>query len=112
MTCRDDAAIGNPIEVANRLASIIDRTKGGEYVYLSTTDSTDPSDTINLCEELNYLDVEGRIMKSRLMVDCWHDEVVEDVMLSGVNKFVVRSDEEVEMVTEIANDQDKTISQV
>lgn len=33
-------------------------------------------------------------------------------MLSGVNKFVVRSDEEVEMVTEIANDQDKTISQV
>lgn len=112
MTCRDDAAIGNPIEVANRLASIIDRTKGGEYVYLSTTDSTDPSDTINLCEELNYLDVEGRIMKSRLMVDCWHDEVVEEVMLSGVNKFVVRSDEEVEMVTEIANDQDKTISQV
>ncbi|EJK60877.1 hypothetical protein THAOC_18710 [Thalassiosira oceanica] len=110
MTCQDDAI--NPIEVANRVASIIDLTKGGEYVYLSTADSKDPFDTINLCEELNYLDLEGKIMKSRLMVDCWHDEVVEEVMASGVNKFVVRSDEEIEMVTKIANDQDKTISQV
>ena len=112
MACQDDAAIDNPIEVANRVASIIDRTKGGEYVYMSKGESKDPHDTINLCEELNYLDLEGKIMKSRLMVDCWHDEVVDEVMASGVNKFVVRSDKEIEMVKEIANNQDKTISQV
>merc|ERR1719291_707926 len=82
----------NPIEIANRIAVIIDQTKGGEYVYLaSTEDVSDPDYAMQLREELDYLDVEGKTMKSRLMVDYFDEDFVEETMSSGVNKFVTSS---------------------
>jgi hypothetical protein len=84
----------DPIEVANGVASLIDDTGGGDFVWLAEEmpRAASAEEIIKLCEELSYLDVSGPTMKSRLVVDLRHsgaEETAEECMLMGVNKFVV-----------------------
>lgn len=87
----------DPIELANGIASLIDATGGCEFVWLGQNQNrtTSAEDTVQLCEELSYLDVRGPTMKSRLVVDLRHadaEETAEECLLMGVNKFVVEED--------------------
>ena len=101
-----------PIMVANAIATQLDTTGGGDYLWIAghrnTSDkSVATDDILALCEELMYLDVRGATVKSRLMIDALDTEVVEETMLLGVNKFVVETEEEIKTVRRIANDQGK-----
>jgi hypothetical protein len=97
----------SPIGIANRVATLIDITAGGNYIHLSGFANAD--DMVQMCEELMYLDVAGATVKSRLLVDSFHEEAVEETMLSGVNKFVIYDEKQIDYIQAIAKDQDKSI---
>lgn len=85
--------VKDPIEVANGVAQLIDATRGGNFVLLGGDSHID--DVVALCEELVYLDVPGPTIKSRLIVDLSHsdesnDQLMEETLRIGVNKFVIR----------------------
>ena len=98
----------SPIALANKIATLLDNTGGGgDYIWTATTKDAD--DMIQICEELMYLDVAGKTIKSRLMVDATNEEVVEETMFAGVNKFVIDNDRQIDAIEEIVIDQGKTI---
>ena len=85
--------VKDPIEVANGVAHLIDATRGGDFVLIGGHSHVD--DVVALCEELVYLDVPGPTIKSRLIVDLSHsddskDQLMEETMRIGVNKFVIQ----------------------
>ena len=101
---------------------------GGNYIWLSSSSSLsfggagggsgddddkpvlDSDRIVQICEELVYLDVTGKTVKSRLLVDADDDEdVIEETMFAGVNKFVITNEEQITIVEEIAKDQGKSI---
>ena len=100
--------------VANQIASVIDEHGGGDALWL-TSSSTDgdpppsPDDILEMCEELAYLDLPGATVKSRLIIDAVNEEVVEEVMMFGVNKIVIDNLEMVPVVREIAEEQGKEL---
>lgn len=101
-----------PIKVASQIANLIDKTGGVDYMWLCCAlddGSLDADDVIRLCEELVYLDVAGPTIKSRLVVDSKDTDIVEETMFSGVNKFVIEDEEQVQIVEEIAKEQGKAI---
>ena len=101
-----------PIMVANQIASVIDEHGGGDALWL-TMSSTDgdppPDDILEMCEELAYLDLPGATVKSRLIIDAVNEEVVEEVMMFGVNKFAIDNLDMVPVVREIAEEQGKEL---
>ena len=106
-----DASSDEPFEVANRIATLMDESGGGDFIFVSSPDGDD-DDTLRLCEELSYLDVPGPIMKSRLMLDCpaetTSEDLVDEVMSLGVNKFVVYKESQVQdCIQEVALEQGK-----
>jgi hypothetical protein len=89
----------------------MDESGGGDFIFVSSPDGDDDV-TLRLCEELSYLDVPGPIMKSRLMLDCpaetTTEDLVDEVMSLGVNKFVVYKESQVQdCIQEVALEQGK-----
>mmetsp|Transcript_22173 Transcript_22173/g.33628 ORF Transcript_22173/g.33628 Transcript_22173/m.33628 type:complete len:273 (+) Transcript_22173:3-821(+) len=115
----DDGAV-EPWEIANEVATLIDTTSAGDFVWIkpsnkSSHDEVDTDDVVRLCEELSYLDVQGPTMKSRLIVDTigGDNDFVEECMMIGVNKFVVDSVDQVEScVGRVAQDAGKVLVSV
>lgn len=68
---------------------------------------TDP--VIQLCEELQYLHIPDATIKSRLVVDVMGQDIVDETMLLGINKFVITDKEQMESVQEVAERQGKTL---
>lgn len=114
----------DPISLSNSVATLLDRYPGSCHtIWIDTTTTTTTlsdectssnADALSVIEELIYLDVAGPTIKSRLVVQaCGQDdaeELIEDVMFAGVNKFVVRNvEQDVEIIEEVANDQGKKI---
>lgn len=99
-----------PFELATEIASIMDASLGGsDYVLVSSSLSDDDDYVIRLCEELSYLDVPGPTMKSRLMLDCGDsdEDLIDEIMMIGVNKFVVREDEQ--LIQSVAQEHGKKL---
>jgi hypothetical protein len=107
--CFDESQ--EPIMIANNIASLIDATKGGDFLWLASTKDLDFDSVLRLCEELIYLDLAGATVKSRLVVDVMDEEVVSETMLLGVNKFVVHDEAQMNVVLEVAQEQGKIILQ-
>lgn len=99
----------NPIATANRVATVIDATGGGDFIWLSAHAGEDEDDVVRLCEELVYLDLKGKTVKARMIVNSSNEDVLEETMFSGVNKFVIASEEQVGVVEEMAKSQGKII---
>jgi hypothetical protein len=101
-----------PFELATEIASLMDASLGGsDFVCVSSSLSDDDDYVIRLCEELSYLDVPGPTMKSRLMLDCDEEsseDLVDEVMMIGVNKFVVREDGQ-QLIQSVAKEQGKQL---
>jgi len=108
-----------PIKLANNIASTIDANGGCDFIWISSkrkagddTLSESPPDLVadsmvQVCEELIYLDVAGATIKSRLLVDSLNEDTVQDTMFSGVNKFVIDNEDQVEMIETVAKEQGK-----
>jgi hypothetical protein len=105
-----DQLIGKePIMIANKIASLIDAHGGGDYLWMRLSRGETAEDVLQLCEELAYLDLPGATMKSRLLIDAVDEEVVEETMMLGVNKFVIDSLDMAALINEVAEDQGKTL---
>jgi len=112
-----------PVTLANNVASIIDAKGGCDFIWVSsktkegtsTTSSSDSSSEIvadamvQICEELIYLDVAGATIKSRLLVDTLNEDILEDTMFAGVNKYVIENENQVQMVEAVATEQGKSL---
>jgi hypothetical protein len=113
---REECANSEPISVANQVATLIDKQKLGDYLWLAPT-TVDADDVIRLYEELIYLDVAGPTIKSRLIIQTSDAELVQEAMMSGINKFVIISEDDedesgIQMVEEIAEELGKQILRV
>ncbi len=108
----DDACFAEePIMIATNLARIIDEKTTAQdetFIWLSQSPTVDTDQVLSLCEELMYLDLPGSPVKARLLVNATEEEVVDEVMLLGVNKFVVSQEEQFEFVKYIVERQGKT----
>lgn len=107
-----------PITLANNIASMIDAKGGCDFLWISSSSSSKHktnedvavADTIvQVCEELGYLDVAGATIKSRLLADSLNEDMLEDVMFGGVNKYVIENENQVEMVEIVAKEQGKSL---
>lgn len=101
-----------PITLANNIATMIDTNGGCDYIWISSEKTKDNDTTIGdtmvqVCEELVYLDVAGATIKSRLLLDFLNEDVLEDVMFAGVNKYVIHNEDQAEMVESTAEKQGK-----
>jgi hypothetical protein len=101
----------DPALVANGVASLMDETGGGDYLWLEPDDSVDDDEMIRLCEELSYLDVPGPTVKSRLVVAAQTEYLVEECLNMGVNKFVLDHPFRVDWLRSIVEDQGKHLVQ-
>jgi hypothetical protein len=90
---------------------MIDATGGCDYIWISSEQKeTSVADTmVQVCEELVYLDVAGATIKSRLLVDSVNEDMLEDIMFAGVNKYVIDDETEAEIVETVAKDQGKAL---
>jgi hypothetical protein len=102
-------SFANPIAMANRVATIIDSTGGADFIWLSANADVDAEDVVRMCEELVYLDLSGKTVKARMIVNSSNEEVVEETMFSGVNKFVIDNEEQIGFVEGMATSQGKSI---
>lgn len=102
----------DPILVASRVATLIDKTGGGDFIWVypspSTNDNANKEDEgnesskggedddsiIDLCQQLSYLDVAGPTIKSRLIVTAQSEYQVEECLNIGVNKFVFQQQQQ------------------
>lgn len=105
----------NPISIANQVAAWIDQTRGGDYIWVPTAKG-DTDALERLCQELSYLDLVGKTVASRLIIgggggsnSSVNEDLVEETMFAGVNKFVVCQEEDVSVISEIAESQGKSI---
>ena len=108
-TIKIHAGAGDPIIVASKIATLIDVTGGADVIWLSSDYKADADDMIQMWEELCYLDLPGLPVKSRLMVNVSNDEVVEEAMNAGVNKFVIDNEDQIGLVRDVAEYQGKTV---
>mmetsp|Transcript_12182 Transcript_12182/g.28933 ORF Transcript_12182/g.28933 Transcript_12182/m.28933 type:complete len:324 (-) Transcript_12182:92-1063(-) len=105
-----------PITLANNVAAMIDTNGGCDYIWISSEQTKENNMAIGetmvqVCEELVYLDVAGATIKSRLLVDFLNEDMLEDVMFAGVNKYAIRNEDQAEMVESTAKEQGKTLLQ-
>jgi hypothetical protein len=103
-----------PITLANNIAAMIDASGGCDYIWISSEHqnekNTSIADTmVQVCEELVYLDVAGTTIKSRLLVDSLNEDMLEDIMFAGVNKYVIENENQAEMVKTVAKEQGKAL---
>ena len=102
-----------PITLANNIASMIDSSGGCDYIWIksdqTTTSSKDADTMVQICEELVYLDVAGATIKSRLLVDALNEDMVEDIVFAGVNKYVIDNEDQAQLVDDVANEQGKSL---
>jgi len=112
----DECFTEDPVMLANNVAAFIDSHGGGDFIWLAPTQSPisglNADDVVRLAEELNYLDLPGATVQSRLLVNAVDEDLIEEIMSLGVNKFVVDVDsqqEQVEMVQQIAEEQGKKV---
>lgn len=98
------------MSVASQLATLIDATGGANYLWLTPHESADGDDVIELCEELMYLDVAGPTIKSRIVMDSIKEEVIDETMLLGINKFVVEDESQVDVISDVAKAQGKELA--
>jgi len=128
----------DPISLSNSVATLLDKyPSAGSFgkIFVDTTSASSSSQALSVIEELIYLDVAGPTIKSRLVVqhslsssssssndNVDYEDLIEDVMFAGVNKFVVTGtptnlDEEnddgysstIELISEVAVDQGKEL---
>jgi hypothetical protein len=98
----------DPVRIANDIADCMDATGGGDGLWLAPTigcsdlssgatttnvqeeeeDSVTES-VVRLAEELGYLDTPGSTVQSRLMVTAVNEDIVQECMTLGINKFVI-----------------------
>jgi hypothetical protein len=89
----------DPILVASGVATLIDKTGGGDFIWVQppTNNNTEDKESgegegddsiIDLCQQLSYLDVAGPTIKSRLIVTAQSEYQVEECLNIGLNKFV------------------------
>ena len=113
VTTRSGGTKTDPLQLASRVASVVDATggSGGDYVYLRGTDA---DDMVRLAEELAYLDVEGPTLKARMVIDVSQlptqqdmAEVLDECLLAGINKYVV-DQSRVASVLDMIKEQGKT----
>jgi hypothetical protein len=93
----------DPILVASGVATLIDKTGGGDFIWVQPSNNYKNEDNeggegegegeeddsiIDLCQQLSYLDVAGPTIKSRLIVTAQSEYQVEECLNIGVNKFV------------------------
>jgi hypothetical protein len=97
----------DPAVVANGVASLIDETGGGDFIWLEPREFVDEDQVIRMCEELSYLDVSGPTIKSRLVVTARTEHEVEELLSMGVNKFVLGNPVEVDWLSPIVEAQGK-----
>lgn len=105
---------GEPITLANNIAAMIDASGGCDYIWISANKEENKTATVadimaQVCEELMYLDVAGATIKSRLLVDALKEDMVEDIMFAGVNKYVIDNEDQAELVDTVAKEQGKTL---
>jgi hypothetical protein len=108
----DECFTEEPIMIATDLAGVIDEETTAQdetFIWLSQSSSVDADQVLSLCEELMYLDLPGSPVKARLLVNATEEEVVDEVMLLGVNKFVVSQGGQIEYVKGVAKRQGKTL---
>mmetsp|Transcript_137 Transcript_137/g.392 ORF Transcript_137/g.392 Transcript_137/m.392 type:complete len:339 (-) Transcript_137:110-1126(-) len=111
----DDKDDIEPITLANNIAAMIDANGGCDYLWISLgqrrkEDASAISDIIvQVCEELIYLDVAGATIKSRLLVDSLNEDMLEDILFAGVNKYVIEDLSQAEMVEAAVEDQGKSL---
>lgn len=106
----------NPITIANQVASWIDATQGGDFIWVPSS-SGNLEALERLCGELAYLDLVGKTVASRLIIgggggggsSAVCEDLVEETMFSGVNKFAVSKEEDISLIAEIAESQGKSI---
>jgi hypothetical protein len=104
-----------PITLANNIAAMIDASGGCDFIWISSEQQQSETNTsvadamVQVCEELVYLDVAGATIKSRLLVDSLNEDMLEDVMFAGVNKYVIDNESQVEMVETVAKEQGKAL---
>jgi hypothetical protein len=101
---------GEAATVASRIATVIDSSPGAEnYLWLNCSYTENPNiDSImRLCEELLYLDVPGSTVKFRMIVNFLNEDFVNDIMMLGVNKFVIEAEEQIALVQKISKEQGK-----
>jgi hypothetical protein len=106
----------NPISIANEVATWINATEGGDFIWVPSSSEGADSDALErLCEELSYLNLERKTVESRLMIgggsadSTVNEELVNKTMFSGVNKFVVSNEDDISLISEIAESQGKSI---
>jgi hypothetical protein len=97
------------ITLANNIATMIDSVGGCDFIWLSSKSDVSADKAVEVCEELVYLDVAGPTIKSRLLIESLNEDVLEDSMFAGVNKFVVDEENDVEAIEEVASAQGKSI---
>ncbi len=95
--------------VASQVATVIDSTSGVDYLLLTPPDYADEEDVVALCEELIYLDVTGPTIQSRIVIDSCREEVIDETMLAGINKYIVEDDALVDVISDIAKAQGKQL---
>lgn len=99
-----------PIMVANDVAALLDATKAGNFLWISNSGPLrNPEGVVQLCEELQYLDIPGATIKSRLTLDVMDEDIVEEAMMQGVNKYVVTEKEQIKTVQNVAEEQGKSL---
>lgn len=104
---------GNAMSVASRLATMIDNGGGVDWIWITpNSEICDEDDMAELCEELMYLDVAGPTIKSRIIVDSVKEEIIDEMMLMGINKFALKEDFQIDVVEEIAKAQGKRMGEV
>lgn len=97
-----------PITLANTVGTLIDTVKGCDLIWISSSSKSKDA-VVSVCEELIYLDVAGPTIKTRLLVDVVDEDILEDIMFAGVNKYVIDDESQVEMVEKVAMEQGKSI---
>lgn len=97
------------ITLANNIATMIDTVGGCDFLWLSSKEDSAADKAVEVCEELVYLDVAGPTIKSRLLIESLNDDVLEDSMFAGVNKFIVDNESDVEAIEEVASSQGKSL---
>lgn len=100
---------GDYMAVASQLATLIDSTGGANFLWLTPPNSADEDDVVELCEELMYLDVAGPTIQSRIIIDSLKEEVIDETMLTGINKFVIQDDSQIDLIADIAMAQGKEL---
>jgi hypothetical protein len=91
------------VSAASQLAALIDNSGGVDCIWITPSLSANEDDVVQLCEELTYLDVAGATIKSRIIIDSVKEEIINETMLIGINKFVVKEDIQIDIVGGIAN---------